>query len=113
MKMDIDSSQQGSITVIAINGSMDALTAPTLSEALRQQIEAGHAQLVIDLTALEYSSSAGLRALLGGVKDARQHAGDLRLAGLRPNVRKVLELSGFTTIMKIFPSVPEAVQSYS
>lgn len=111
--MDIQSTQQGSVLVISISGSMDALTAPILSEEMRQQIEAGHTNLVVDMTELEYSSSAGLRALLSGVKEARQHAGDLRLAGLRPNVRKVLEMSGFTTILKVFPSVAEAVQSYA
>jgi anti-anti-sigma factor len=111
--MDIHSTQQGPVLIVSIAGSMDALTAPDLMEEMRQQIEAGHANLVVDMTELEYTSSAGLRALLSGVKDARQHAGDLRLAGLRPNVRKVLEMSGFTTILKVFPSVAEAVQSYS
>ena len=111
--MEMTSTQHGAVLVIALSGSMDALTAPILMEEMRQQIEAGSVHLVVDMTELEYTSSAGLRALLSGVKDARQHAGDLRLSGLRPNVRKVLEMSGFTTILKVFPSVAEAVQSYS
>jgi anti-anti-sigma factor len=92
---------------------MDALTAPTLSDYVSQHIAAGEVNLVVDMTELEYTSSAGLRALLSGVKEARQHAGDLRLAGLRPNVRKVLEMSGFTSIMKVFPDVDSAVKSYA
>jgi anti-sigma B factor antagonist len=111
--MDVTSTQQGSILVIAVSGSMDALTAPALSEYVTQHIATGQVNLVVDMAELEYTSSAGLRALLSGVKEARQHAGDLRLASVRPNVRKVLEMSGFTSIMKVFPNVAEAVQSYA
>ena len=111
--MDIISTEQGSIMIVAIAGSMDALTSPTLTDYLDKQIQAGHAKLVLDVTGLEYTSSAGLRALLIAVKEARQHAGDLRVAGVRPNVRKVLEMSGFTSILKIYPAVADAVQSYA
>ncbi len=111
--MDITSIEQEGVVVISVSGSMDALTAPVLSDYISQQVNAGKPKLVLDMTNLEYTSSAGLRVLLGGVKEARQHTGDLRLAGLRPNVRKVLDMSGFTSILKTFPDGAAAVQSYA
>jgi anti-sigma B factor antagonist len=60
-----------------------------------------------------YTSSAGLRALLATVKDARSRGGDLRLAAVNPAVRKVLDLSGFTSILKVYDEVDEAVASYA
>ena len=111
--MDVNSTQEGSVVIISVSGSMDAFTAPTLSEYVSNQITAGHTHLVVDMTGLEYTSSAGLRALLASVKEVRQHAGDLRLAAVRANVRKVLDISGFSSIMKVFPAVADAVQSYS
>ena len=111
--MDITSTQQDAVTVVAIAGSMDALTAPNLTDSLTKQIATGQVKLVVDMAKLDYTSSAGLRALLAAVKDARQHDGDVRLAAVLPNVYKVLEMSGFTSILKVFPSVDEAVKSYS
>ena len=99
--------------MVGITGSVDGLTAETLLSTLQAHVEDGHTRLVVDLAAVEYTSSAGLRALLATVKEARRRGGDLRLAQINPNVRKVLELSGFVTILKIFAEVDEAVESYA
>lgn len=110
--IQIAADQQGDICVMAITGSIDALTADRLVEALAEQLRSGHTRLVADFAQVEYTSSAGLRVLLTTLKDARQRGGDLRLASIRPNVRQVLELSGFTSILKCFADVPAAVTSY-
>jgi anti-anti-sigma factor len=102
----------GDVAVVAVTGSIDALTAPDLAAAINQQIEEGHTQLVADLAGVEYTSSAGLRVLLGAVKETRSKGGDLRLAGIRPDVKKVLDLSGFTSILKHYPDRQSAVASY-
>ena len=101
------------IGVMSVKGSIDALTAPDLYKALSNQIAEGHAKLVVDLDELEYTSSAGLRALLEAVKEARNNNGDLRLASIQPNVEKVLRISGFTSILQIYPDVDPAVASFS
>jgi anti-sigma B factor antagonist len=61
---------------------------------------------------VEYTSSAGLRALLATVKEARIKGGDLRLASVGGSVHRVLELSGFTSILKLYGDVDAAVASY-
>lgn len=105
--------QQGSVAVVSVSGSLDALSAPGLTDFLTQQIQAQNTSLVADLTALEYTSSAGLRVLLAAVKEARLRGGDLRLAGVTPQVNKVLAMSGFTNILKFYPDVAAAVASYA
>ncbi|MBI5880023.1 MAG: STAS domain-containing protein [Chloroflexi bacterium] len=110
--MEIISTQRGTVLVFAVSGRMDTLTAPQLSAFLSAQITAGQHHLVADLSALNYTSSAGLRTLLAAVKDVRQHGGDLRLAAAQSGVYKVLELSGFTGILKNFPTVDAAVASF-
>lgn len=110
--MELSTRSQGNVTIIAINGSLDALTAPELADALNTEIRNGNTKLVADLSALEYTSSAGLRVLLNSVKEARGKEGDLRLAGIQPNVKKVLDLSGFMSIMKAFDTVDAAVASF-
>ena len=46
------------------------------------------------------------------LKDARRQGGDFRLAGVQPPVLRVLELSGFTSILKLYGDVDEAVASF-
>ena len=101
------------VTVVAIAGSVDALTASEVANALGAQVMDGRIRLVGDLSQVDYTSSAGLRAVLATLKDARSQGGDFRLAGLQPNVRKVLELSGFLNILKVYPDVDAAVASFA
>jgi anti-anti-sigma factor len=110
--MELAIREQGKVQVISVSGSLDALTAPELADTFAVQLRGGSSHLVADLSGLEYTSSAGLRVLLNGVKEARQNGGDLRLAGVQPNVGKVLELSGFNSIIKSFPDVAAAVVSF-
>lgn len=110
--MQISIVQHDHVTVVAIAGSIDALTADALVTALLDELQAGRTCLVADFAAVEYTSSAGLRVLLTTLKDARQRGGDLRLADIRPNVRQVLELSGFTSILKCFPARDAAIASF-
>lgn len=111
--MEVKVEQQGEVVVVAITGNIDAATAPALATAFSGEVGRGHTRLVADFTAVAYTSSAGLRALLGALKEARQHGGDFRLAGVRPAVFRVLELSGFTSILKYFTGVDEAVASFA
>src|SRR5215216_8043996 len=103
--MDIVVEQRAPTTVVRITGSVDGLTAELLMATLQQQIDAGNTRLIADLSGVSYTSSAGLRALLATVKQARQHGGDFRLAAVHPPVHKVLEMSGFTSILKLYGEV--------
>lgn len=102
----------GSVGVVIVKGSVDALTAPDLAAFINEQIAAGHTQLVADLAGVDYTSSAGLRVLLGAVKETRSQGGDLRLAAIQPDVKKVLDLSGFTSILKHYADRQSAIGSY-
>ena len=111
--MEISVHDQNDVTVVAISGSVDGLTADGLAGALGQQVRNGRIRLVADFTNVDYTSSAGLRALLGTMKEARSSGGDFRLAGVRADVHRVLELSGFTSILKLYSDVDAAVASYA
>ena len=110
--MITDVKQENNSTVIEVSGSVDALTAPELSKVLLDQISDGNSRLVVSLLGVEFMSSAGLRTLLGAVKEARSNGGDLRIASAKPGVDKVLKMSGFHTIAKVFSSKEEAVSSF-
>lgn len=110
--MQISIVQHGHVTVVSVAGSIDALTSESLVAALSGELAAGHTRLVAAFAEVEYTSSAGLRVLLATLKGARQQGGDLRLAAVRDKVRRVLDLSGFTGIIKCYPDVETAVESF-
>jgi anti-sigma B factor antagonist len=109
--LEIDMDQTTAVTVARVTGTVDSLTAPDLLTAFEQEIDAGSDRMVVDLSGVDYMSSAGLRSLLGAVKKARSAGGDLRLAAPQPNVFRVLDMSGFTGILKCFDDIPAAVES--
>lgn len=111
--MEIHERQMEGVTVLSLKGSIDALTSPKIIEFIQAQIAKGNVKLVADLSGVEYTSSAGLRVLLGAIKETRALNGDMRLAAVQPDVLKVLNLSGFTNILKIYADVNAAVASYS
>lgn len=111
--MEIQDRQMGNVTILSLKGSIDAMMAPKITEFIQGQVARGNINLVGDLAGVDYTSSAGLRVLLGAIKDTRSQGGDLRLTGVQPDVLKVLTLSGFTNILKMFDSIDEAVASYS
>ena len=62
--MNIEISHGHQVTVVQITGSVDSLTAEALMQALSQEVGADRVRLVADFSGVEYTSSAGLRALL-------------------------------------------------
>lgn len=100
------------VTLVAIAGSVDGATAPALVASLREQVGGGFVRIVADFSRVDYTSSAGLRALLETVKETRQRGGDLRLAAVQPDVLRVLDLAGFTGILKLYGGIDDAVASF-
>lgn len=110
--MEIKDKQIDKVTVLTLKGSIDALTAPEITDYINELISKGNINLVVDFSGVDYTSSAGLRALLSAIKKTRVQSGDVRLAEVQPDVQKVLNLSGFSSIMKLFNEVDDAVASY-
>ena len=73
----------------------------------------GQQQVVLDLTGLEYISSAGLRVLMLAAKQSKGQKGTLLLTGLQPLVKEILEISKFTTVLAILPSLRDALAKAS
>jgi anti-anti-sigma factor len=110
--MQITEIIENETSIVTVTGSVDALTAGELTQYLRGRINAGMKQIVLDLRRIDFMSSAGLRAILTALKESRQQGGDLYLAGAQAGVEKVLKMSGFTSIVKTFPSIEAAAAEF-
>ncbi|HEY9532060.1 MAG TPA: STAS domain-containing protein [Burkholderiales bacterium] len=72
----------------------------------------GHG-IVLDLSGLEYISSAGLRCFMLAAREARNQGGRVLLAALRPVVAEIFQISRFNMLFEIHPSVRDALASVS
>ncbi|MEP7288128.1 MAG: STAS domain-containing protein [Chloroflexota bacterium] len=110
--MEINVFEMHRVTLIELSGRVDSTNANQLGETLNEQIDAGRYQLVVDLSRVDYISSAGLRELVAALKRVKQSNGDLRLTTLTPRVRDVFAVAGLDAIFQIFQTQVEAVGSY-
>ena len=98
--------------VVSPAGRVDQSNVEAFQAALAphlQQCAAGADRVVLDLSGLEYISSAGLRVLMLAAKQCKAQKGTLLVAGLQPLVREIFEISKFNLVLKIVPSVQEAL----
>lgn len=110
--MDVTTRNQGDVLIVAIAGSLDSITSPQAQQALDALVAQGAKKVAVECTALDYISSAGLRVLLGLAKQLAAKGGALRTFGLNQTVREVFEISGFSTIFKVFPGEADALAGF-
>ena len=101
------------VTIVSLTGRLDSSSSPTAEESFASVLGDGAARLAIDLSQLEYISSAGLRVLLVVAKKIQQAAGKVVLFGLLPTVREVFAISGFDRIFAIETDLAAAVAAMS
>ena len=94
--------------VLRLAGEIDVATAPRLRDRLVQLVTEGPPRLVVDLSGVTFIDSMGLGALVSGLKRARAHDGDLRLAGATDHVAKVLSITRLDQAFVVADSVAEA-----
>ena len=110
--MEISETEKGNVNVIQLSGRLDASSSADVELQLNALIDAARVRLVINLEQLDYISSSGLRVLLATLKKVRKQEGDLMLACLKPYVKEVFDIAGFTQLFKIFDQEADAVDSY-
>lgn len=107
--MNIQHSNRDGITVIAPAGRIDTTTSGALEDAVRQAVDKGARDLVVDFAGVDYISSAGLRVFLVLAKRMRDLQGRLVLCGMPESVRQVFRLAGFMPLFRVEPSQEAAM----
>jgi len=107
--MEIREAKINGTAVVALEGRVDASNAGNVEQKLLGLIDGGERRLVLDLSALEYVSSAGLRVFLLAAKRISAAGGKLALAAVRDAVKEVLDMAGFSAIFQIVPTQKDAL----
>lgn len=108
--MEIHNRVENGILIVAINGRLDAASAPVAEGEINKALEGEQNRLLFDLSGLEYLSSGGLRVILSAAKEIKRRGGKVALAALKQYVYEIFEVSGFTAMIPIKDSIDEGLK---
>ena len=111
--MEISTQKFKHCDLLSVIGKVDSFTAPDLTKAIEALNNENYFKIVLDLSKLEYMSSAGFRALLLGQRNCKRfNRGEIVLASVPKKVMDALELTGFKPLFKIFDEITPAVGNF-
>ena len=105
--LEIEVDDTGTYTLCRPVGELDAYTVSEFRQSLGEL--ASHPQVVIDLSEVPFMASAGLGALIGGIRRARENGGEVAVACSRPTLTRLLHTTGFDRIVPVTETLAEAV----
>jgi anti-sigma B factor antagonist len=112
LKIALDRRANG-VAVARFTGRLDFTSAPEARDQFTTAIAAGQRKLIVDLSKVGFVDSAGLGSLIGGMRAARLAGGDLRIANPSEQVKMLLSLTSLDQVLKVHPTIEEAVGGFS
>jgi anti-sigma B factor antagonist len=104
--LDIQIEQADGYTICRPVGELDAFTVSQFRQALAEL--ASTPRLLIDMAGVPFVDSAGLGALIGGIRRSREMGGDVAVSCSRPTLTRLLRTTGFDRIVTVAETVEEA-----
>ncbi len=105
--------EKGDITVLNLAGVIDTVSCVKLKDVMTELIDNGSIKLVVDMSRVEYVSSAGWGIFASRIDELRSVGGDIRIFGMDPEVDSIFHLLGFDVIMRSFSIMAEAIEDFS
>ena len=109
--LDIDRRQRVGWSVLSLTGQFDVATAPQVRQALIEAQYDAASRIALDLSGVEFIDSMGLGVIIGGLKRARSHGGELVLVCDRERILHILEVTRIDRIVTVVATVEDAVGS--
>lgn len=110
--MKIDNEIINGIHLLRLTGSLDATTVSLLKEMIQLKNSEDGVRFVIDLAGVDFIDSSGLGGLVASLRTVNKREGDIKVAGLRPEVRSVFELTRLHRLFEVFDDSNAAVESF-
>ncbi|MFF8847728.1 STAS domain-containing protein [Streptomyces sp. NPDC015127] len=108
-RLQVEVRTEGRSEILKPAGELDHHTAELLRAPLDEAIERGRVRLVIDCSRLDFCDSTGLNVLLGARLKAEAGGGGVHLAGMRPVVARVFEITGAEAVFTVHDSLEAAL----
>ncbi|WP_231856619.1 STAS domain-containing protein [Pseudodesulfovibrio piezophilus] len=106
----IESSENG-ITILSIEGNLDADGTQAMEEKVIGLLENGETRLLFDFSGLDYINSSGLRVLVLAYQRLKKASGKVAICGIKDYIQEVFEVSGYDKIFPLYPNKVDALAS--
>jgi anti-sigma B factor antagonist len=111
--MNLKFEEKNDIVIIRIKEErLDAHNSGDLKLEMNRLFGEGRKNILVDLEDVRFIDSSGLGALVSGFKNAISNQGNLKLAGLQPQVKSMFELTRLHRVFEIFPSASDALDNF-
>ncbi len=104
-------SKENGITILTVDGNLDAEGTQAMEEKVLALLEGGDTQLLFDFSGLDYINSSGLRVLVLAYQRLKKASGKVAICGVKDYIQEVFEVSGYDKIFPLFTSRDDAVTS--
>ena len=112
MAVDVKASELNSdVRIVALSGRLDMETANADSPALQEALQQSAAGVVVDMGAVEFISSSGLRMLIAAHQSAQNAQKPLALVRAQPSVYKIFKVSALDAMFRFFDDEAQAIQT--
>jgi anti-sigma B factor antagonist len=109
MDLDLETTEQGDVNVLALRGEIDVYTAPLLRQAILDLIEEGKLRVVIDMQQVDFLDSTGLGVLVEGLKRIKTREGTFSIVATQDKILKIFDITGLNRAFPIHASVDDAL----
>ncbi len=111
--MEVENERVGDVQVVTAHGRLDGIYSSAFANRVGEMISGPNPKILIDFADIDFVTSAGLRAVLVLMKKAKASGGVFALCGVNPQVREVIDISGFAEIFSIHPGRAEGIAALS
>ena len=103
---------ENGVDVIDISGQLDAFTTPDVKAEFKKLTDARHYKLILNLQEVDYVNSTAIGSIVAVAQQVRRRKGDLKIFGMKAEIRKVFDLVGASKILESFDTDQDAVTSF-
>jgi anti-anti-sigma factor len=111
--MKIDTRKAGDVVVVEMSGRLDSRSSGEAGDRIVHIVQGDDRQILLNLQNVDYVSSAGLRIILLGSKLLQGNQGELKICCVEEAVKRVLETSGFDSLIRMYNTEAEAHSAFA
>ena len=112
-QMKIETRKVDDVLVIDMSGRLDSRSSGEAGDRIVHIVQGDDRQILLNLQNVDYVSSAGLRIILLGSKLLQGNQGELKICCTEEGVKRVLEMSGFDSLIRMYDTEAEALSEFA
>jgi anti-sigma B factor antagonist len=105
--------QAEGVSLVDIRGRLTFLESKAFQQMIRDLLNHGHKNIVLNLTGLEYLDSSGIGELVRNYMSVVKKGGAMKVVGLAPKVEEILKVTQLYQVFPEFPDEASALESFS